>query len=177
MSRKRWIAALALAAIVLSLTACGKEETEDMAENDVDFNIEEQQDPGFSGTLGDVNSVGAEGEPVYEEDGGVAYEIDPVTLERISGPLDIDTHEPIDGIEEETLTGNDETTMAEEPSLDTFDEPTDTASSNPLAVDEPEEVEEPANDTTPEITSDTAGFTEATEYTKLPNTGKFLEDD
>lgn len=175
MGSKRWVAVLASICLVLSLTACREEVADDSTSDDVEFNIERQQDPGFSETLGDVNSVGAEGEPVYEEDGGVAYEIDPVTLERISGPLDIDTHEPVEEDVEGALAENEESEETIAPDLDSLEEPSESQVPNPLAVDEPEDtaVESP----TQEITSETAGFTEVTEYTKLPNTGKFLEDD
>lgn len=157
------------------------EEEQTPVMSDVEFSITEEQNPDFSGSVGDMESIGIEGEPMYEEDGGVAYEIDPVTLERISGPLDIDTHEPVGDLVTEGLDAevSSETAVAEkttnplavtgEEETPVVSEVSDTEVSVP---EEPKVTEEPQ-----ETAEETSGITTPTEYTKLPNTGKFLEDD
>lgn len=156
--------------------------------SDVEFSIAEEQKPNFSGSVGDMQNIGIKGEPMYEEDGGVAYEIDPVTMERISGPLDIDTHEPVGDLDIEDL---DAEVYSK---ADMTSEAGGENDINPLSVSEQEEpvtekpgvlgeepgVGKPVSSSETEVETETAtnsGTAEPTEYTKLPNTGKFLEDD
>lgn len=132
-------------------------------DQDVQFELQEEGDPGFTGDSG--STIGLDGQPLYESDGQYDYELDPNTMERITGPLDPETHEPVDASSEGDIEGNA------------------VPSSNPLADPEgfeaaSEEVDENAP-TDAKISGGSVGggLEKATEYNKLPNTGIFMEDD
>ena len=74
------------------------------ASDDLKFELEKPRDPGFiegidlSDVPGHDPQIGSDlhiPAPMYIEQNGCAYQLDPATLQPIGGPLDLVTHEPI----------------------------------------------------------------------------------
>lgn len=108
-------------------------------EGTVTFGLASIDDPNFS----DISSEG-----LYTIEGGYAYAIDPVTLDKTGPALDPLTKEPVE--------------------LDAPAEPVSSEEESVQEKTEEEPEEEPVEEETP---------VEIPESVKLPNTGIFLEDD
>lgn len=205
---------LVISACIL-LSGCNKSKVVDVSmdetSNTVDFDINASEDPKFS----DDASLGIN-TPMYEEVDGVAYEVDPSTMERIGGPLDPNTHEPLsESIVDEGAAGAED--AGDEGIAGDVDDAGGVEFINPLEEAYIGDDEEGGEDSM--VSSDVGGaegvgvgdgedisdgegvggggdvrdgedisdsknvrvqssVTEVpTEYTRLPNTGKFLEDD
>lgn len=160
------VVGLGCSLVLFGCTAGGKDAA---ASSDVNFNLASSTADGTE--TQETAQVATAPKPLYENDGKYAYQLDPVSLERISGPLDMTTKEPISA-----STTDPSATTTPEPILqkdldsaqysDGIGGTTSTSS-----VDEPE-VEESSPVEAPEEST-----LEPSEHTKLPNTGIFLEDD
>lgn len=190
---KRLSGCLILLALLCS-AGCGNDKVEDTDAGNVSFDIsKEDNSQSFDTSLDDVGGIGGD-QPMYEIDGQYAYEINPVTLERISGPLDPETHEAVSGAETtdqegEAVPNNDVTVSIEGNSE------SDTGTQNPLEVNESTTTEPETalggneagatnssvvvqgNTDRTEDTGEGNGIIEPSDYNALPNTGMFLEDD
>lgn len=131
-----------------------------LAPDELDFGLQSPGDPDFS----DYNTSQNEG--LYTIENGVAYALDPDTLEKTGPALDPITHEPIDS----TDTGDD-SVIDPNPQPEQNDtsivisDPEDTA-----VVSDPEDSIDTKNESEPSVS-------EPEPEIKLPNTGVFLEDD
>lgn len=154
---KRKLLSICLSICILStLAACNPFQKEKPSqaqteqENNVEFEIEDETNPEFSTDVSDIEmDTITSDSPIYEEENGYAYELDPNTLERISGPLDPVTYEPV--------------------------ESTSNESDNPLAPDT--QVQEPQVEESTQVEQETvSGTTTPNSYNKLPNTGLYPEE-
>ena len=128
--------------------------TSEQPSSTVDFELEAPATPSF----GDAGTPEGEGvaDTLYTIEDGVAYALDPNTLEKVGPPLDPITHEELEAIPEvtDTLEVSD-TLVPEKPSFS--QEPTVSSTPVPTVLPTPEQTVPPEE--------------------KLPNTGIFLEDD